>query len=210
MRLTVFGATGGTGAHLVRQALDAGHQVTAVVRDPARLPLTHASLEVAVAGVTDPGPLRPLVAGRDAVLSALGAAGNKTAGIASAATAAILSAMSAERIRRIVVISANPVGPVAPGESVVFRAMRRALLTALKDVYADLARMEAELARSDADWTALRPPRLTDGPLTGAYVRELGANLARRHSISRADLAHAMLDALDDPATVGKAVGVGG
>ena len=42
MKITVFGATGGVGGHVVRQALDAGHQVTAVVRDPKRLRVEHA------------------------------------------------------------------------------------------------------------------------------------------------------------------------
>lgn len=41
MRLAVFGATGGTGRQLVEQALAQGHEVTAVVRDPARLPVEH-------------------------------------------------------------------------------------------------------------------------------------------------------------------------
>ncbi|PXY29328.1 epimerase [Prauserella sp. PE36] len=209
MKLTIFGATGGTGKQLVRQALDAGHAVTAVVRDPARLPISHASLEVVTADVTDAGALRPLVEGRDAVLSSLGAGSRSGAGIATAGTTAILTAMAESGVRRFVAVSAMPVGPVPPGESLFFRGVRRVLLTALKDVYADLARMEAEIARSDTDWTVLWPPQLTDGPLTGAYAREIGANVAKRHKISRADLAHAMLAALDDPATVRRSVGVG-
>ena len=52
MKITVFGATGGIGGEVVRQALDAGHKVTAVVRDAARFDLTHPALEVAtVAGL---------------------------------------------------------------------------------------------------------------------------------------------------------------
>ena len=48
MKITVFGATGGVGREVVRQALDAGHEVTAVVRDPARLPVpAHERLHVA-------------------------------------------------------------------------------------------------------------------------------------------------------------------
>ncbi|MDF3146555.1 NAD(P)H-binding protein, partial [Streptomyces sp. T21Q-yed] len=73
MKLTVFGATGGTGKEIVRQALDAGHQVTAVVRDPARFTVTGEQLEVFRADLADPQALRPAVAGRDAVLSGLGA-----------------------------------------------------------------------------------------------------------------------------------------
>ncbi|MYX49520.1 NAD(P)H-binding protein, partial [Streptomyces sp. SID8385] len=72
MRITVFGATGGVGGEVVRQALEAGHEVTAVVRDPAALKAGGERLEVARADLADASALGPLVAGRDAVLSGLG------------------------------------------------------------------------------------------------------------------------------------------
>ncbi|MYZ07341.1 NAD(P)H-binding protein, partial [Streptomyces sp. SID2999] len=61
MRLTVFGATGGVGGEIVRQALDAGHEVTAVVRDPARLTVTGDRLHVVWADLSDPEALREAV-----------------------------------------------------------------------------------------------------------------------------------------------------
>ncbi|MHC8562150.1 NAD(P)H-binding protein [Streptomyces albidoflavus] len=70
MRITVFGATGGVGGEIIRQALEAGHEVTAVVSDPAALKAGGERLEVARAGLADALALGPLVAGRDAVLSA--------------------------------------------------------------------------------------------------------------------------------------------
>lgn len=66
MKLTVFGATGGVGQEIVRQALGAGHQVTAVVRDPARLTVTGPGLDVFRADLADAEAVRPAVAGRDA------------------------------------------------------------------------------------------------------------------------------------------------
>lgn len=59
--------------------------------------------------------------------------------------------------------------------------------------------MEARLRASAADWTVLRPPRLTDGPATGRCRTAVDARLRRARSLSRADLALAMLDALGDP-----------
>ncbi|MGW8783886.1 NAD(P)-dependent oxidoreductase [Streptomyces sp. NPDC055796] len=81
MKLTVFGATGGVGREVVRQALDAGHEVTAVVRDPARLDVpAHERLQVAVVrDLTDEDALVPVLAGRSAVISALGSASNRQA-----------------------------------------------------------------------------------------------------------------------------------
>jgi hypothetical protein len=93
MRITVFGATGGTGRQLVQQAVDAGHTVTAVVRDPARLPIEAAGLAVVTADVFDPAALEPTVAGADRVISALGAKPNAKTPVRARGAEAIVAAM---------------------------------------------------------------------------------------------------------------------
>ncbi|MEV0774826.1 NAD(P)-dependent oxidoreductase [Streptomyces sp. NPDC050433] len=209
MKLTVFGATGGVGREIVRQGLAAGHQVTAVVRDPARLEVTGDRLEVFTAtAFDDPETLRPAVAGRDAVLSGVGPRGRKDAGVAAPVTRSILRAMDAEGVRRLVVVSAAPVGEVPPDEPLLGRVAMGVIKVVLKPVYTDLARMEEELTRSGADWTSARPPQLVDKPLTGVYRTVVGANPRAATKIGRPDLAHAMLTMLDDPATVRQPVGV--
>lgn len=209
MRITVFGATGGVGREVVGQALSAGHEVTAVVRDPDRLPasLDRAALH-AVVRLDDPAAVRAAVAGRDAVLSGLGSRGRKANGVAERLTGRIVSAMEAEGVRRLLVVSAAPVGPEPADDPLVDRLMRRAIGAVLAELYADLARMEAALARSATDWTSVRPPRLTDGPCTGVYRKVVGGTPRSGRSISRADVAHAMLALIDDPAAVRQGVGV--
>ncbi|MGW3914287.1 NAD(P)-dependent oxidoreductase [Streptomyces sp. NPDC005070] len=208
MELTVFGATGGIGQEIVRQALGAGHRVTAVVRDPARLTVTGARLEVLRADLTDPESLRPAVAGRHAVLSGLGARSRRDAGVAARLTRTVLGAMEAEQVRRLLVVSAGPVGPAAEEDTLVDRAMRSMISGILKDVYADLREMEDELAGSATDWTVVRPPRLQDKPLTGSYRTAVGGFPPRGRFIARADVAHAMLAMIDDPGTVKHGVGI--
>ncbi|MFF7133042.1 MULTISPECIES: NAD(P)-dependent oxidoreductase [unclassified Streptomyces] len=208
MKLTVFGATGGIGRELVRQGLAAGHEVTAVVRDPARLTVTGERLEVVRADLTDAEVLRPAVAGRDAVLSGLGPRGRKDAGVAARLTRVLLAATVAEQVRRVLVVSAAPVGPAPVNDGVVDRWMRGLVSAVLKDVYADLSEMEAELAASGTDWTAVRPPRLQDKPVTGVYRVVVGGFPARGRFISRADVAHAMLGMVGDAGVVKQGVGV--
>lgn len=212
MRFTVFGATGGTGRQLVRQALDAGHEVTAVVRDPARLPAPEqdsARLEVVTADVTDPAALAPALTGRDAVLSALGAPSNKAAGIASRGTRAILVAMEDGGVRRYIGVSAAPVVPFGEDEGLLFRTVAVPLVRrALRRVYADLAVMEDVVRSSGLEWTLVRPPRLTDAPAKGTYRRTIGANVPRGRTVPRADLAAAILAMVEDAATVKQGVGV--
>jgi putative NADH-flavin reductase len=210
-RITVFGATGRIGGHVVRQALDAGHKVTAVVRDdPAGFDVSHPALEVAtVPGLTDPEVLRPVLEGSDAAISGVGPRGRKDGPVASSATRGILHAMEASGVRRFVAVSAVPVGSVPEGESWVNRRIVLPFFGALlRDMYADLAEMEDEIRRSTTEWTVVRPPRLVNKPLTGKYRTVVGGNVPRGYSISRADTAHLMLAVLDDPTTLTHAVGV--
>ncbi|WP_433546171.1 NAD(P)-dependent oxidoreductase [Streptomyces sp. CA-294286] len=208
MRLTVFGATGGVGREIVQQALAAGHEVTAVVRDPARCTVKGERLTVFRSDVSDPEQLREAVAGRDAVLSGLGARSAKDAGITTTLTRVVLRAVEAAGPRRLVVVSAAPVGPVPERQPALDRLMIRAIGRVLKDVYDDLRAMEGELARSATDWTSVRPPRLTDAPLTGVYRTVVGGTPRSGRTIARSDVAHAMLAALDDPTTLRQGVGV--
>jgi putative NADH-flavin reductase len=95
MRLTVFGATGAVGQEIVRQAMAAGHEVTAVVRDPARLPEGLGAEPHTVVPLGDPAAVRAAVAGRHAVLSGLGARGRKAGDVAERLTRRVLEAMEA-------------------------------------------------------------------------------------------------------------------
>jgi putative NADH-flavin reductase len=164
----ILGATGGTGQQLVRQALAQGHSMTAVVRDPARLPMSDPALDVQTADVTNPAELQSVFAVHDAVLSVLGVRSNKQAGIVTTATKAILSALDSSGVKRFIAVSAAPVGPRPPGEPllagmVVWPLIRRVF----RDIYADLADMERQLQATDnIDWTILRPPRLLNRPAT--------------------------------------------
>ncbi|MFJ2936072.1 NAD(P)-dependent oxidoreductase [Streptomyces sp. NPDC087219] len=208
MKLTVFGATGGIGREIVAQALASGHEVTAVVRDAARLTASGARLTVLRSDLSDPERLRGALKGRDAVLSGLGARSRADAGVAARLTRSVLTAMEAEKVRRLLVVSAAPLGPVPDGQGFLDRAVLAVVENVLKDVYADLRVMESDLAASSTDWTSVRPPRLTDKQGTGRYRTVVGGTPSRGRSLSRADVAHAMLAMIDDPATVRQGVGV--
>lgn len=80
--------------------------------------------------------------------------------------------------------------------------------TVMRERYADLALMEDVLRASDLEWTIFRPPRLTNGPVTGRYRTTVGQNLRGGLVVSRADVAHAMLAALGQPATNRQEVGI--
>jgi putative NADH-flavin reductase len=222
MKITIFAASGGIGRQALEQAVAARHDVTAVVRDPGRLPGPADGVRVVKADLAaaDPAALESAVEGADAVLSGLGARSASEAGVASAGTRAIVRAMRTCGVRRIVVVSAAPISTVAspgrpapprhdPGDGFLMRHLLGPMVkAALRAPYADLALMEDVLRDSGLDWTIVRPPRLTDKPLTGVYRTAYGRNLRRGARISRADVAHHMLAALQRPETIGQAVGI--
>jgi putative NADH-flavin reductase len=223
MKLTIFAATGGIGLQILEQAVDAGHDVTAVVRHPQKLPGELSSqIRVVSADLAAPDPamLTSAVQGADGVLSGLGPRSKAETGIAARGTQAIVAAMKAAGARRIVVVSAAPIGTVPspgrpnppkhdPGDGFIMQHLLNPLVkTALRKNYADLAQMEDILRDSDLDWTAVRPPRLTDKPLTGTYRTAHGQNLRRGLVISRADVAHYMLRAVGQPETIKQTIGV--
>ncbi|MGH3681383.1 MAG: NAD(P)-dependent oxidoreductase [Natronosporangium sp.] len=212
MKLTVFGASGGIGSQVVRQALAADHQVTAVVRDRARLPVPDQPglAVVTVPGLTDPELLVPALAGSDVAISGVGPQSPRDVRVASSTGRAILAALAQAGVRRFVAVSAMPVGPVADGESWANRRLLIPLLrTLLRGIYADVAVLEDEIRRSRTDWTVIRPPRLVSRPSTGRYRTVVGGNVPRGGRVSRADVAQLMLAVLDDPATIRQPVGIG-
>jgi uncharacterized protein YbjT (DUF2867 family) len=223
MRLTIFAATGGIGRHLLEQAVSAGHDVTAVARNPRNLPRQDAPVRVVTADLAaaDPAVLVSAVDGADAVLSGLGPRNPRTeAGIASRGTRDIVAAMQATGARRIVVVSAAPVGTVPspgrpnppkhdPGDGFFMRHLGAPLAGAMfRAHYADLALMEDILRGSGLDWTISRPPKLTDKPLTGIYRTAYGQNIRGGFSVSRADVAHHMLRVLDQPEAIKQTIGM--
>jgi putative NADH-flavin reductase len=224
MRVTIFGATGGIGVELLRQSLAAGHEVTVAVRNPSRLAANRNGTRVITTDLAapDPGALESAVAGADAVLSGVGPRPMAKAGVAQHGTRAIVAAMQTIGVRRIIVVSAAPISTMPspgrphppthdPGEGFLMKYLGTPVFkNVLRERYRDLALMEDVLRASDLDWTIFRPPRLTNGHLTGTYRTAVGRNLKGGVSVSRADVAHAMLAAIGQQGTIRQEIGIAG
>jgi putative NADH-flavin reductase len=218
MKLAIVAATGGIGRNLLEQAVDAGHDVTAVVRTPANLTRQVKAVQADLSA-PDPDALASAFLEADAVLSGLGPHRISESGIASEGTRAVTAAMKAAGARRLLVVSAALIATTPspgrpnpprrdPGDGFFVARVLAPLLKAIfRNVYADLALMEDVLRDSGLDWTSVRPPRLTNGARTERYRVSYGHNVGA--SISRADVAHAMLRLVTDDQAVGQPVGVG-
>lgn len=207
MNLTVFGPTGGTGSHLLIQALEAGHHVKAVARRPETVALSHERLEVIKGDVFDPPSLAGGISGADAVLSAIGSHNLKEpTTVYSAGTSAIVAAMKEAGVTRFVGVSATPVEPDSQKAFLERYFIHPLLYRFFGGGYDDMRKMETLLASSMCDWTVFRPPRLTDGEVTHKYRTAVDRPLARAWNLRRADLAAAMLASIDDTAVTHCAV----
>ncbi len=210
LNLLVIGATRHTGNQVMRQALAAGHTVTALARDPARIDVQHERLRVVRGDVLDPATLAPAMAGCDAVVSSLGATAAYRAPttLYSDGMRNIIQAMRAAGVGRLVAVTAAPLSR-DKDDTLRSRLINKVLWTFIKELYSDMARMEEVIRTSDLDWTIVRPPKLTNKPPTGHYRTAINRSVRGGYSISRADLAGAILTLLDDPTAIHAAIGIG-
>lgn len=210
MKLFLFGATGATGRHVVRQALDRGHDVTAFVRDPERLGFDHDRLRPVAGNALDAAAVRAAVRGHEAVVFAIGDTNPlKTSTLVSDATRTAVDALAEAGGGRFVAISVlgtgNSAGEGTPLYDLVLRH------TVLRGAIADRERQEAVLraAPPEVEWVAVRAPLLTDGPPRFAPVVLADGEPGVVAEIPRVDLAAYMLDQLAPGVPVRRAVAVG-
>jgi putative NADH-flavin reductase len=207
MKLTVFGATGGTGRHVVEQALAQGHAVTALVRNPAKLGIQHDRLRVVKGSLADASAVEQAIAGADAVISTLGPRSNAPVFEISRGMDGVLAAMKQSGVRRIVTTAGMGIADPQDKPGVVNRLISLLLSVMARNVAEDMRRAVNAVQASGLDWTVLRAPRLTDKPGGGAlkygYVGQgVGFELAR------ADFARALLQAATENKYVRQMPGV--
>lgn len=204
--ILVLGATGGTGLEVVQQAISRQWKVRALVRSPNRLASLERDIEIQRGDLTSQTDLATALQGIDAVVSAFGPRNpvpHHEEDLLSRFSAALISAMGKTQVRRVVLESTSFLfkDAVLPPAHLVGRMF-------FADRVRDSIAMEDSFRRSSTDWTFIRPTRLTDGPKTANYRKAVGRLPHFAFSISRADVADAMLTALFDPSTLRVPIGV--
>jgi putative NADH-flavin reductase len=199
MKIIIFGATGGIGANVATQALEAGHVVTAVSRNPLAIMVKHPQLETVRGDVLSSDTLAPIIAGHDAVVSALGVTTREPTVLFSTGISNILRAMQETGLKRLFCVSASAIDLAG---SLLQRLIVKPLLWRIfKNGFTDMALMESLVQEQNLDWTILRPPRLTNNARTGEYNVAVNKPLPNSWFLSRADLADYIVSHLDDSTT---------
>lgn len=207
MNIIIFGASGATGVHLVKQALAKGYTVSAFVRNAHKLRLQHPELSLIEGNVNDAALVKQAVSGHDAVLSALGA--NRIFQfdpLVVNGTTHIINAMTDLQVKRLIYLSALGVRATRQQAGFLIRALAP---TVLKHEITGHELREKIIQHSALQWTIVRAAILTNGELTKNYRAQPGLQsyqFATR--ISRANVAHCMLAQLEQSRFFKKAVSI--
>lgn len=202
MNIALIGASGFIGSALREEALTRGHQVTALVSNPARL-AARPGLAVERVDVNDTAALAALLGGRDAAISAFsGHAQADVRGYYVAGMRSIVAAAKQAALPRLLVVGGAASLEVAPGRLLLdtpeFPAQWHATAAGARDA---LLMLRDE---PDLDWTMLSPSaHLEPGARTGRFRLggdQLLVDAEGRSHVSVADYAVAMIDELERPA----------
>jgi putative NADH-flavin reductase len=207
MNITIFGATGKTGQHLVGQALARGHRVTAFTRSPEKLDREDERLQIVQGDIREPDRVQEAVQGADAVISVLGPTENKPVFAVSEGTEHILEAMERHGVERLIASAGAGVGDPKDDPGFLDRVVNFLLKLFSKWVFEDMKRTVEIIRGSDVRWTVVRVPMLTDQEPRGEVkVEYVGKGMGTR--ITRADMARFMLDQVDSDQYVREAPAV--
>lgn len=200
MKIVLLGATGKTGRELLKQALEAGHTVTALVRNPRRLSSEHANLHIVIGDATDKEAVKSAMKGNDILVSAVGSTNTS---LITKSTEAILRASLDEPIERIIMLSS-----FAARRAQLKLAAKMLTGLLMKDVIRDKQNGEKLLRDGHTSWTIVYATRLTDETKNKRKVRvlPLEEKVGLKNAIARKDVAAWILHELDTKAYINKDV----
>ena len=210
LKIIIFGATGGTGRHLVELALGAGHKVLAFDRHQGSLSMENPNLRFVKGDVFDEAQVEEAIAGQDVVINVLGVPPGVTIPVCSKGTENIIAAMQKTGVRRLICQSAFVVAAMDGHLREVPLALPILLALSPKNkvMFADKLIQERAIKASDLDWTIVRAARLTnDNKMRNIVARER-LLFHEWSSISREEIAHFIIQQINDRTFVRKTVGV--
>ncbi len=181
--------------------------MTAFVRQPTKVGITHDQLRFAQGDVGDATAVARAIRGHDAVLSALGVGTPlKHDQTVIDGVQHIVRAMEAEHVRRLIYLSTMGIGDSRASSGFILKHIAR---IPLRHEFADHEAKEAIITASALDWTIVRSPKMTNGRRTGRY--RTGADITARSilpTLSRADVAEFVIQQVADATFIRKSVRV--
>ena len=192
MKFLIIGASRGIGLEVVRQALDANHEVTALLRNPSTFELSHEKLTVLKGDILDKASIEKALIGQDVVCLTIGIkVTRKPVSVFSKGAATVVESMKNSSCKRLITVTGIGAGDSKGHGGFLYDRIFTPLF--VKTIYEDKNRQEAIVRQSGLEWTIVRPGFLSDGPLTGKYRALTDLSGVKAGKISRADVAHFIL-----------------
>lgn len=193
MNVIVFGATGTIGKHLVEQALNEGHHVTAFCRDSQKLnEFENSNLKIIEGDVLNLQNVSTAIQEQEVVLVALGSGKNRKSKVRSMGTKHIIEAMKINGVKRLICQTTLGAGKSQGNLNFFWKHIMFGWL--LKEVFLDHELQEKYVMNSKLDWTIARPGAFTDGEHTRSYRHGFASDdRSVTLKISRADVADFLL-----------------
>ena len=203
MKIIVFGATGGVGQSVVKQALEHGFNVTAFVRTPDKLKVTGDKLTVVQGDAFHVEQVTAAIAGHDAVVSCLGSnQGMKKSDDLRTMAGNIVAGMQQHGVKRIVYTASAGINDELPGIG------GKVMMGILKQVLIDHRAAVDTIQEAGLTYTIVRPMGLTNDSFSGQYRESEQGVPGKSKTIPRADVAHFIVKALENPEYENKSVGI--
>ncbi len=196
MKILIIGATRGIGLQVLLQALAEDHDVTVLARNPQKLALEHERLQVVRGDICENNAVSSATEGQDAVVSCIGIRPTrKPVSVFSAGIKNVLKAMDQHRVRRLIGVTGIGAGDSRGHGGFFYDKIFQPML--LKTIYENKDQEESLIKDSQVNWIIVRPGFLTNGPMTGSYRVLTDMTDVKAGKISRADVAHFILNQLD-------------
>ena len=204
--IIIFGATGGTGQELVKQALERDYNVSAFVRNPNKLNVKNERLKVIEGNVLEYSDVVSAIKTQDVVFCCIGAPASDKSGLRAKGTAQIVKAMEECGVTRLVCLSTIGFGD---SKKMLPWHMKYIIVPLiLKNAFSDHDNQEKIIEKTNLDWTIVRPGSLTDGIRTGEYKHGFDYTEKFKLIVSRADVADFMLNQIDNQEYLRKKAGI--
>ncbi len=203
MKIVVFGASGGVGQHVVRLALEKGIEVTAFVRTPSKIQISHPFLHVYHGNAMQADDVAAAIEGQNAVVSCLGSSkGLKESTELGNMIENISLGMQKHEVKRIVYVASAGIYGELPGIS------GKMIMKTLKNPLSDHRHAVDTIVNYNLDYTIVRPMGLTNNDPIGSYREATEGIPEKGRSIARADVANFIMKVLEDSQYIHQSVGI--
>ncbi|MEM9884842.1 MAG: SDR family oxidoreductase [Bacteroidota bacterium] len=205
-KLAIFGSTGGTGLAVIQQALAQKHELTALVRTPSKLNMEHEHLKVVQGDAMNYEDVLRVIEDKDVVICCLGTRAKDKNMVRADGTQNIVRAMKAAKVQKLICQTSLGYGDTAVMMPWYMKYLIIPYL--LKNAFKDHQLQERIIEQSNLDWVIARPASLTNGAKTETYKEGFPTTEKIKLRISRADVAHFMLQQVESDRYLHEKVGL--